>query len=138
MGREQFNLKCFSLIAALIHPLVKYFTPVISLLIIVAVLIPGSSIPEVGFGGVDKFVHIGMFATWVIAMRLDFPRMAAWLAVALGLVFSIFTEVIQLFVEGRSLDFYDVVADSVGLLIGLLLARPVIRIIDRLFNRPPK
>jgi VanZ family protein len=111
----------------------KVLSLIVSVLIVIAVLIPGSSIPDVEFIGVDKFVHIAMFSSWAIAIGYDFPSTRPWLVFILGLGFSIFTEFLQLFIEGRSFDFYDMIADAGGLLLGLILIRPATKILNYLF-----
>jgi VanZ family protein len=113
----------------------KVLTFVVSILIIIAVLIPGSNIPSVSFAGVDKFVHITMFASWAVAIAFDFRTVKPWIIFLLGLLFSLITEILQLFVEGRSFDFYDMIADGAGLILGLLLAKPFIKIMSRLFGQ---
>ena len=112
----------------------KYATLLVSLLIIIAVLIPGSDLPSVSIGGFDKIVHIAMFAVWAIAVRYDFnaPRFKYFLVFACGLVFSVVTEVLQLLVEGRSFDLYDMAADAIGLIIGLLLSSTVLRAVNKM------
>ncbi|HEY0741784.1 MAG TPA: VanZ family protein [Chryseosolibacter sp.] len=113
----------------------KYLTLIASVLIIVAVLIPGSNIPDVEFTGVDKFVHISMFAAWAVALRFDFPLLKWWQIFMLGIIFSFLTEVLQLFAEGRSFDTYDMVSDAIGLALGLLVAKPVVRILSRVLGQ---
>jgi len=112
----------------------KLLTLIVSVLIMIAVLVPGSKIPDVNVVGVDKLVHICMFAAWAVALRFDFPNIRPWLVFVLGMVFSLLTEVVQLFAEGRTFDFYDILFDSLGLLIGLAVSRPVIKILHRLFR----
>lgn len=107
----------------------KYATLAVSALIMIAVLIPGGNLPKVGMGGLDKVVHIGMFAVWAIAIRYDFdsrpfPFLPAFLA---GLIFSVLTEVLQLAVEGRSFDLYDIAADAVGVAAGLLVGGAILK-----------
>jgi VanZ family protein len=111
----------------------KYLsTTVISILIIIAVLIPGSKLPGVEIVGFDKVVHLGMFATWAIAVRYDFPSRYKVLFIFIaGLFFSFLTEVLQLLAEGRSFDIYDMVADAVGLIIGLLVSRRILKLLGR-------
>lgn len=111
----------------------KYATLFVSTLIIIAVLLPGSKVPDVGIGGFDKLVHIGMFAVWAIAVRFDFdsgsfPFILVFLA---GLLFSVVTEVLQLLVEGRSFDVYDMAADAVGLALGLLVSGRVLKMVRK-------
>ena len=113
----------------------RYFTLIVSILIIIAVLLPGSTIPDVSIVGFDKFVHVGMFATWTVALRYDFPATRPSMVFLLATGFSVLTEVLQLFVEGRSFDLYDMLADAFGIIIGLLLANPINKWITRLFKR---
>jgi VanZ family protein len=111
----------------------RFLAVIASALIIIAVLLPGSSIPDVGVVGVDKFVHIAMFAGWAVAVRYDFPTVKPWMVFVSGLLFSVLTEILQLFIEGRSFDLYDMMADGAGLLLGLLLTKPALRILNLIF-----
>lgn len=113
----------------------KFATIITSLLIIIAVLIPGKNLPDVHIGGYDKLIHMAMFAAWALAVRYDFSsRPLSYLTVlAVGLLFSALTEVLQLLVEGRSFDVYDMGADALGLVVGLLLSRPLLKWINRFF-----
>ncbi len=111
----------------------KYATIVITILIITAVLIPGPNLPNVSIGSFDKVIHIGMFCVWAIAVRYDFnPRPFNFSIIFLaGMAFSLFTEILQLLVEGRSFDFYDMVADGIGLMTGLLLSGKILKILGK-------
>ena len=112
----------------------KYATLLVSILIIVAVLIPGNDLPNVSIGGFDKVIHIGMFAVWAVAVRYDFntPKFRYFLVFGYGIVFSAITEILQLLVEGRSFDIFDMAADAIGLIIGLLSSGAVLRAVNRL------
>jgi VanZ family protein len=98
-----------------------FFTTLVTLLILVAVLLPGSAVPDVNFIGFDKIVHIGLFGLWALAVRYDFRLVKFSLAFIIGLSFSLLTEVLQVFVEGRTFDWFDMIADCIGLSIGLLV-----------------
>jgi VanZ family protein len=111
----------------------RYATPIVSLLIIIAVLIPGKDLPDVNIGGYDKIIHMAMFAVWGVAVRYDFnARPFNFLLVFLaGISFSALTEILQLLVEGRSFDLYDMAADAIGLIVGLMAGKSVLSWIDR-------
>lgn len=111
----------------------KYLaTTFVTILILVAVLLPGSKIPAVGFQGIDKLAHFTLFYLWSLAVRFDFSTNFKWVVTFIaGLVFSYLTEVLQLLVEGRAYDYYDILADSIGLSIGLLTGSFVLRMILR-------
>jgi VanZ family protein len=105
----------------------KYlYTTVVSLLILVVVLLPGSAVPDVNFIGFDKIVHIGMFGLWALAVSYDFRQVKFLMAWAMGISFSLLTEVLQVFIEGRTFDWFDIFADIIGLSIGLLVGARLI------------
>ena len=106
----------------------KLPTLFVSILIVIAVLIPGSKLPDVSIGGYDKLIHIAMFLTWALAVRFDYDRHPFRYAIVflIGILFSALTEVLQILVEGRSFDLYDMAADAVGLIIGLAISGPVV------------
>ena len=114
----------------------KYATLAASLLIVVAVLIPGRDLPDVNIGGYDKLIHMMMFAGWALAVRYDFDgrRFRVLVAFMVGLLFSAITELLQILVEGRSFDVFDMAADAMGLMVGLWISRPLIALIDRRSN----
>ena len=99
----------------------------VAALILVAVLLPGSSLPEgPGIPGFDKLVHFCLFAALAVAAHLDFcieGRRLAW-ALAAAVAFSALTEALQLLVDGRASELLDMVADMAGFAFGLLVRRP--------------
>lgn len=110
----------------------KYlFTILVSILILIAVLLPGSAIPDVNVIGFDKIVHIGLFGLWATALRYDFQNASFkfFFAFIVGLGFSLLTEVLQVFIEGRTFDWFDVLADAVGLILGLSFGLKVLALL---------
>jgi VanZ family protein len=107
----------------------KYLlTTALTLLILVAVSMPGSKIPSVGIGGLDKVVHLTLFFLWSVAIRYDFSPNFKWLAgLAFGFCFSLSTEVLQIFVEGRTFSLWDILFDTLGLMLGLMVGRKILR-----------
>jgi hypothetical protein len=102
-------------------------TIVVSLFILIVVLLPGSRVPDVKLVGFDKIVHVIMFCTWAIALRNDFQNWRITRVILFGLFFSLLTEVFQIFVEDRSFDWYDTIADAVGLILGCVIAKPFLK-----------
>lgn len=110
----------------------KYWlTTLVSLGILVVVLLPGSTIPNPKIVGLDKIVHFTMFFTWMVAVRYDFSFLKKWLLLLIGLFFSVLTELFQLFVEARSFEVYDLLADSIGVIAGLLLSPYLLSLIKK-------
>lgn len=70
-----------------------------------------------------------MFAMWALAVRYDFHAkpFKFFVIFSAGVLFSVLTEVLQILVEGRSFDIFDMLADVIGLIIGLLVSGPVVR-----------
>lgn len=95
-----------------------------ALVILALCSIPGPDLPDVNIFGIDKVGHFGVFFIGAFLWMQAWPRSTARVLAA-GLVFSILTEIYQgvLPFLGRSPDPFDVVADALGLVIGLLLWR---------------
>lgn len=89
-----------------------------TLLILVACTWPGKDIPAAPVMGFDKLVHSGLFTAWAILWLLAYPQknrtiVLAGMAYGLGLEFYQ-----QLLPFDRTFDWWDAVADAVGVLIG--------------------
>lgn len=116
----------------------KYFlTIATTAVILIAVLLPGSSLPDVSSFGLDKIIHFILFFSWAIAVRYDFSTLKKIIVLVLGILFSFLTEILQLFVEDRSYDLYDMIADSLGLVMALILSYLVIPLITSLRKKLP-
>lgn len=100
------------------------FASLWTLMILVACLIPGDEIPDVKVPLIDKWVHFAIFGgfsfLWMSVCRRPTLRNAfymALLATALGYA----VELLQGsgITRGRSYDLYDLLADSIGGILGL-------------------
>jgi len=69
------------------------------------------------------FASLAFSAVWALWQR---PRQWIWLVLAL-LAYGVFIEIAQSFLPPREADWHDVVADGIGIAIGLLAAWPVTR-----------
>lgn len=103
-----------------------FIAAVWTLLILVACFIPGRDVPDVHVPLIDKWVHLVLFGgftfLWLCIRRQPVPLtgLLVFLAsVALGYL----VELVQGsgITSGRSYDLYDVLADSIGGLLGVLL-----------------
>jgi len=112
----------------------KYiFTIAVTVVILVAVLWPGSQIPSTKWP-VDKLVHFILFTGWTTAIIHDFNL--KWVrALIAGVFFAVFTEVIQIAAEDRSFDLKDVIADSAGVLFAVANSGFLVRIAKRVLRR---
>ncbi|MGY0620540.1 VanZ family protein [Lysobacter sp. A378] len=112
----------------------------VGLLVLVAVgsLVPSDDLPSVSFDGFDKIQHfVGHAALSAYAVML-FARLRAQAMVALGLIgFGVALELAQtMLTVDRVGDSADVLANSLGVLAGLLLsATPVARWLQHLDAR---
>ena len=104
------------------------------LLIFILTSIPGRSIPKV-FGGVDKIKHFGAY--FVLAFLLSFTlyvqkrfpilsKRALLFTFIITLFYGIFDEVHQIFIPGRYFDWWDLLADIIGSVIGIFLVKIII------------
>lgn len=105
-------------------------TLIASVLILVAILMPGSDVPSVGIPNIDKLVHMGMFGTLslcyygeYISLYKKLPKfLGAWVCME---AYALLTEIMQLFAQGRSCDVIDFIADSIGILLVIVIFRVI-------------
>ena len=111
----------------------KYITCILAtLLILIAVLIPGAHLPDVGHFGIDKLAHFILFFIWAVGVRRDFSSSFRWVACLIaGIAFSVLTEVMQIYVEDRTFDPIDMFADVAGLACGIAMGATLLRWIGR-------
>jgi hypothetical protein len=89
-----------------------------SFLILVACTWPGKDLPAAPVLGFDKIVHSGLFTVWTILALIIYPQKSR-LVVGLGMAYGIGLEFYQqLLPFDRTFDWWDAVADAVGVGIG--------------------
>ena len=107
----------------------KYkFTIVAVILILIAVLMPADDVPSVGIPNIDKLVHAGMFGVLTLCFYGEYlwnekrlPTLFySWLGIEL---FAMLTECLQYFVEGRSTDIKDFIADTIGTIVAIIIMK---------------
>lgn len=71
------------------------------------------------FSGIDKVLHVSIFIMLGFCFVAAFPRIKLLTFVYIMLIYSFLTEILQDEMKlGRSLEVYDIVADTVGFLVG--------------------
>ncbi len=68
----------------------------------------------------DKANHFAAFITLYILLSLAFKDLSITYKVFLLLGFGMLIEIVQYFIPGREFSFLDVVADSVGIFMGVM------------------
>lgn len=120
--------------------LINSYWPAIlwSAIIIILLCIPGSDLPDetsfINVPNFDKWVHFGIFALFVMlwngAASLKKPQAGLIkkfiLITIAGIVLGYLMELVQKYlVPNRDYDMWDVVADGIGAVTGLLLSLKV-------------
>jgi VanZ family protein len=114
--------------------LFKYFWPAIlwSVVILVITLSPSEKLPDVGIFQVDKLVHFFVFG--LLMFLIMFGAVKVWqdknrdadiirLSFAYSTGLGILVEILQLFVPSRSFSVVDIVANTIGTVIGYYVFR---------------
>ena len=91
-------------------------------------VIPGSALPEQSWFidiQLDKWIHIGLFSVliflWCSSFQLGLPG-TAWIIIILAITYGLLVEFVQkTWIPNRSFDLYDVIADGIGSIIGLVV-----------------
>lgn len=124
----------------------KYYrlcTGIWSVIMLLVLFLPGSVTPEVTplIPHLDKLIHIGIFGvfSWLLAMsfpisfapkaRIErkqgalYNRLQFYLLFGV-ILFALLSEIIQAYlIPGRGGDFWDFMADLIGIALGALLSR---------------
>jgi len=96
------------------------FTILVAALILVALLLPSSSIPKIrSFAGIDKAIHFILFFFFALSYVLEFRRTNRRLP---GFLFSLLivsffivaSETLQLFTKSRHFELLDMAFDGAG------------------------
>ena len=108
----------------------RYKAVAIAWFLIMCVLffLPGSAFPESDWMGkidFDKIIHVGLFSVllflWRSSFNLNRPNYG-WALLGAAVIYGFTVEVIQLYwIPNRSFDLFDVLADSIGSALGLLI-----------------
>ena len=107
----------------------NFYTLVWMIVILALILLPGQQMPQLGTSllSPDKVAHVTVFAVLVLLMTIGFakqrtyPRlrnMAPTYALILSVGYASALEGTQFFSEGRTIDFYDIVANTLGCVLG--------------------
>ena len=69
----------------------------------------------------DKANHFIAFMTLYVLLSLAYKNLSVVMKIALLLAFGMQIEIVQSFIPGRDFSGFDVVADSVGITIGIVI-----------------
>lgn len=104
----------------------KYAAIVWTLLIFIACFIPGNEIPDIHVPLADKWVHFILFGGFTFLWLLAAPELKWSKLIITGLIGCLFGWLVEelqglLSFLGRAKDLYDIYADALGALLGVLL-----------------
>lgn len=102
-------------------------------------LLPASELPDSLIEVSDVILHIGVYTIWMIlalfgqAGSIRFPtNKQAGISLTIALLFSFGVELLQGFAtDYRSFDWYDLVSNTIGCLLGVLIYKLIIRFLSK-------
>lgn len=113
------NLKKLILLAAIAWTIIMF----------IGCSLPGEDVPE-SISNRDKLTHIAIFAAFGFLWRLT--GQSAGKVLLTGILYGVLIEIWQAVMPiNRSGDLADAVADTVGVCIGILLAIPIGRYLEK-------
>ncbi len=104
-----------------------------AIIILVLVLLPSQNLPKIdedSLIGFDKLIHISIFLVLVFLMIVGFIKQSIYpvlrydavkYALIISIGYSLVLEGGQFFSEGRTVDIYDIIANTVGCTSGFAL-----------------
>lgn len=82
--------------------------------LIVVTFLPSTSIPQVKVGGIDKVSHLFLFAVLTLFIFFGFGERSWKILISIG-IFAVLDEVLQYYVPGRVVNFYDLFFNLSGI-----------------------
>ena len=96
----------------------KWIAWIWTFLILLACTWPGKSMPAAPIVGFDKLVHVSMFIGWAVLWLTVYPS-KTWTVIIAGVLYGVGLEFYQqLLPFDRSFDWWDALADAVGVFAG--------------------
>ena len=81
------------------------------------------------FEGIDKVLHLGIFAMLGFCFMAAIPRIKVRYFIQIMIIYGLLTEILQDEMHwGRSLEGLDLVADTIGVLIGYFVYQKIKKI----------
>jgi VanZ family protein len=119
----------------------RAFAPAVlwAIAIFCASSIPSNAMPRSIILSQDKLIHMGVYAVLGFVLYRGIRRgttwmwdTAGWVTFGIGVLYGASDEFHQHFVPGRSMDIYDLLADAIG----IVCAIGVARYLERRRSRP--
>jgi len=80
------------------------------------------------FQGIDKLLHFSIFAALGFFFMAAFPKIKFYYFIQIILIYAFLTEILQEEMGlGRSMEILDVIADTIGCLIGYFTYKLVVK-----------
>ncbi|MEA3315916.1 MAG: VanZ family protein [Campylobacterota bacterium] len=76
----------------------------------------------------DKANHFIAFFYLYVALYFAYPRLGNIGIITILLLFAIQIEIVQYFIPGRYFSLLDIVADGVGIVLGMIIVRVLLKI----------
>jgi VanZ family protein len=95
--------------------------------IVVLSLLPPQKLPHIHlFPGADKVIHFFMYfifsglACW--SLKVELNRKRIWIVIPIAIAWGVVMEIVQMEMKsGRAFSFYDIIANSIGVIVGMLV-----------------
>lgn len=80
------------------------------------------------FNGIDKLLHLNIFAALGFCLIAAFPKIKFYYFIQIILIYAFLTEILQEEMGlGRSMETLDIVADTIGCLIGYYIYKLIVK-----------
>ena len=93
-------------------------------LIILGSSIPGDSVPSILALSWDKLLHVFEYSIFGVLGYRAYKNKYKYVAIiisAFGIIFGCLDEIWQSFIPGRHPSYYDVIADGIGVILGVII-----------------
>ncbi|RYF53222.1 MAG: VanZ family protein [Cytophagaceae bacterium] len=114
--------------------LFRWLAIVWTVIMLIGCLTPHSELPDELVSWNDKAQHIAIFALFTLLWRLAGLKLAT--AAVVGVLFGALIEALQYVLPiNRSADWADLFADSIGVILGMLLVPVAQKVVDSISSK---
>lgn len=101
-----------------------------SVFLAIAMLLPSDQIPKSTLLSFDKLIHLGVFMVYSFSISKAFDPIQAQkgskikvtgIALTISIVYGAALELLQQFIPGRMTDIYDLLANTLGAVLGTIV-----------------
>ncbi|WP_444994299.1 VanZ family protein [Aliikangiella sp. IMCC44359] len=81
----------------------------------------------ISFHNIDKLYHFAAFGGFTFVFGIAFSKISYWYILLVSILLGIAIEVVQIYVPNRGFSIADMLADFIGVIVGIIISRAIVK-----------